>query len=68
MRHGRPSMIDHVWRERLALDDRLVRIGPDRSLLRAGVPARRPAPHRDRERETLRDRPAPSVGVRCPAA
>ena len=25
-------MIDHVWRERLALDDRLVRIGPDRSL------------------------------------
>jgi hypothetical protein len=25
-------MIDHIWRERLALDDRLVRIGPDRSL------------------------------------
>ena len=28
---GHP-MIDHVWRERLALDDRLVRIGPDRSI------------------------------------
>jgi CelD/BcsL family acetyltransferase involved in cellulose biosynthesis len=28
---GHP-MIDHIWRERLALDDRLVRIGPDPSL------------------------------------
>ena len=48
-------MIDHIWRERLALADLLVRVGPDGgATVRSRADAGNAAPLRHRRRESVR--------------